>query len=64
MKVTVTIKTTQTATFNIGDIPPSLVKDLLTANEGTFDGNWSIGDLAGANEKYTTDSVEVVEVTR
>jgi hypothetical protein len=61
MKVDVTIKTTQTATLDIGNMPVNLIRDLLTKNDGTFDGNWSIGDVGGANEKWTTDSVEVVE---
>jgi hypothetical protein len=61
-KVKVTIKTTHTAMFNAGDIPANLIKALLEANDGTFDGNWSLGDIRAGNEKYVTDSVEVEEV--
>lgn len=59
MKVHVTIKNTQTATIDIGNLPINLVRDLLQSHDGTFDGNWSIGDVPSANEKWTTDSVEV-----
>ena len=60
MKVIVTIKNTQTTTIDIGDLPLGLIRDLLTDNDGTFDGKWSLGDVR-SNEKWTTDSVEVVE---
>lgn len=58
MKVRVTIKHTETATFDIGDLPINLVRDVLTKNDGTFDGNWSISD-ATRNDEWTVDSVEV-----
>lgn len=59
MKVLVTIKTTQTATIDIGNLPVNMVRDILTKNDGTFDGNWSISDVPSSGEKWTTDSVEV-----
>ena len=60
MKVLITIKTTRTATIDIGNLPIGLVRDLLTKNDGTFDGNWSVAD-ATRDDKWVTDSVEVVE---
>ena len=62
MKVNVTIKQTQTATIDIGQLPINLIRELLTKNDGTFDGNWSVGDIQGANEKWTYDSIEVEPV--
>ena len=58
MKVKVTIKQTQTATFDIGDLPLNMIRDILVANDGTFDDTWSLGDIRAA-ESWTTDSVEV-----
>jgi hypothetical protein len=63
MKVTVTVKHTQTATFDIGDMPVNMVRDVLIKNEGTFDGNWSLGDIRGG-DTWVVDSVEVVEATK
>lgn len=63
-RIKVTIKTTETATFDIGKVPAGLIRDLLTKNDGTFDGNWSLGDIPSGNQEYTTDSVEVEELTK
>jgi hypothetical protein len=59
MKVKVTIKKTETATIEIGDLKPSLVRDVLAKNNGTFDGNWSLYDVTDVRDEV--DSVEVVE---
>ena len=59
MKVLVTIKHTQTATIDIGKLPINMVRDILRANDGTFDCNWSIGDVPDSADKWVTDSVEV-----
>lgn len=64
MKVHVTIKETHTATIDIGNLPVRLVEDLLNKNEGTFDGNWSLGDVPGGDEKWVVDSVEVEPVSK
>lgn len=61
MKVTVTVKRTETVTFETGDIPGSLVRDLLVKNNGTFDGNWSLYDLPRPSVEDVVDSVEVIE---
>jgi hypothetical protein len=61
MKIRITIKNTHTVVTDIGSIPPNLIRELLVKNDGTFDGNWSPGDLPG-QETWTTDSVEVEEV--
>lgn len=59
-KIKVTIKHTQTAHFDIGDVPASLIRDLLEKNDGTFDDNWGLSDMqGGASEEWTVDSVEV-----
>jgi hypothetical protein len=62
MKVKVTITSRHVATFDAGDIPANLIKDILGANDGTFDGNWGIGDINGSTEEYITDFVEVEEI--
>ena len=63
MKVRVTIISKQVAVFDAGDFPVGLIRDILTKNDGTFDGNWSLGDIAKSNsETFTTESVEVEEV--
>lgn len=59
-KLSITIKHTQTATIDIGDLPINLVRDLLIKNDGTFDGNWSLGDIPNA-DKWGVESIEVVE---
>jgi hypothetical protein len=61
-KVEVTIITTHTVTFDAGDIPAPLLRDVLLANDGTFDGNWTLGDIRSEAEQYHTDSVTVEEV--
>jgi hypothetical protein len=61
MKVLVTIRTTQTATIDVGDLPIALIQDLLTKNDGTFDGNWGPSDVAKGTDAWVTDSVDVVE---
>jgi hypothetical protein len=60
-RVRVTIKQTQTATFDTGNLPVNLIRDVLRANEGTFDGNWSLGDVA-RDDKWVVDEVIVEEV--
>jgi hypothetical protein len=59
VKVLVTIKLTQTGIFETGDLPITLIRDLLVANDGSFDGNWGLGDVARGSEKYVTDEVTV-----
>ena len=61
MKLRITIISKQVVEFDAGDIPANLIKDLLTKNDGTFDGNWSPSDLRG-DDRYTTESIEVEEV--
>lgn len=61
MKVKVTILQQESATFDIGDLPINLVKDLLKKNDGSFDGNWSIADVTTKVE-YETTAVTVEEV--
>lgn len=61
-KVKATIKNTEEAIFDIGDLPLNLVRDLLVKNDGSFDGNWGLGDVGKST--WTTDSVEVVEVAK
>jgi hypothetical protein len=58
MKVKVTVHTTETATFETGDLPLSLIRDLLVKNDGTFDGNYAIGDVA-RDDEWTTNEVIV-----
>jgi hypothetical protein len=58
MKVEVTIQHKQTATFDAGDLPINLLRELLVKNEGTFDGNWGLGDVA-KNDKWEVESVVV-----
>ena len=61
-KVKVTVKHIETATFNTGDIPVALVRDLLTKHKGKFsdDGlGWSLGDL---DSDWETESVELEEL--
>lgn len=55
-KVIITIKNTETAVIDVGDLPVDLVRDILVKNNGSFDGNWGIGDLGA---KYEVDSVTV-----
>lgn len=64
MKIEVVIKQTQSATIDIGELPVNLVRDLLNKNEGTFDGNWGLSDVARGNEKWTVDSIEIEEVAK
>jgi hypothetical protein len=64
VKLEVTIKHTQTATIDIGALPVNLIRELLVQNNGTFDGNWSLGDIRSANEKWVVDSIDVVEVAK
>lgn len=61
MKVLVTIKQTETTTFDVGDIPVNLIRDLLVKNDGHFDDNWSAGDIGHA--EWMVDEVTVVEAT-
>lgn len=62
-RLKVTVRQTQTATFDSGDLPANLIRDLLQKADGTFDGNWSLSDVArGGNETWTTDEVIVEEV--
>lgn len=62
-KLKATIVSKQVVVFDSGDIPANLIKDVLTKNEGTFDGNWALGDVArNGSEVYTTESVEVEEI--
>jgi len=62
MKVEVVINHTQTATIDIGQMPVNLIRDLLAANDGTFDGNWSLSDVARSDEKWTVDLIQVTEL--
>lgn len=62
MKVKVAIVTTHTSTIDIGDIPIRLVQSLLENNDGTFDGNYGLGDIASRDEVYVTESVTVEKV--
>jgi hypothetical protein len=57
-KLRVTIIETRVATFDSGDIPANLIRELLLANEGSFDGKWGLDDVS-RNEKYTIDSITV-----
>lgn len=60
-KIQVTIKHTQTATLDTGDLPYRFIEDLLKKNDGTFDGNWGLGDVKNGDE-WNVDSIEVQEV--
>lgn len=62
-KVRVTIRQTQTATFDAGDLPIPLIKGLLEKNDGSFDGNYALADVS-RDENYVIDSVEVEQVTK
>jgi hypothetical protein len=61
MRVNVTIIERRTSTFDIGDLPIKMVKSLLIAGNGSFDGNYTTGDV-DRTEKYTVDSVEIEPV--
>lgn len=62
-KVKVTIKQTQSGTFDTGDIPANMVRDLLQKRaDGTFDGNWGLVDVARGTETWETDSIVVEEL--
>jgi len=59
-RVRVTVQHTQTVEFDRGDIPVNLIRDVLVKNDGTFDGNWSLGDVQA--DTWVVNSVEVEEV--
>lgn len=64
MKVHVTVIEKQTADFDVGDVPASLIEDLLKKGKtpGFFtDTDWSIWDLDSGVEYELTD-VKVEEV--
>jgi hypothetical protein len=63
VRVNVTIKHTQTATIDIGTLPILMVQRILQANDGTFDGNYSLGDVPGSSETWTVESVEVAQAS-
>ena len=61
MKVAITIKHTETAIVNIGDLPVGMIRELLVAGDGHFgDSGWGVGDLS--SDEWVTDSVTVEEV--
>lgn len=60
-KVRITIKHTESAVINIGDMPVELVRRLLVNNKGEFPNtDYSLGDL---NSDWETDDVSVEEVS-
>lgn len=62
MKVKVTIIHKEVATVDVGDLPIRLVQNLLEKHEGSWDGNYGLGDTG--NDEWTVESVEVEEVTK
>lgn len=63
-KTTITIKATTTICADLGDVPPGLVRDLITkGGDGTtLSGDWSIFDMdspRGALIDTVLDSVTV-----
>lgn len=64
MKVSVVIKHTQTAVLDIGDLPIRLITDLLTKNDGTFNGEWGLGDIRQSGEQWSVDTIEVTETAK
>jgi hypothetical protein len=60
-KVTVIIKHTQTATFDIGDLPVNAFRTImLEQGDGTIDGNYGLGEIPGS-DVWVIDSIEVEE---
>lgn len=60
-KVRVTIKHTQTGTFDTGSLPADLVRDVLVKNDGTFDGDWNLTDVA-RDDAWVVDEILVEEI--
>ncbi len=57
-KLKVTVKETNVFTFDSGDLPKNLIKELLDKNEGSFDGNWGLYDVTKGPDR-TIDSIVV-----
>lgn len=62
-RVKVTLLHEETAEFDTGDLPVTLIRELLKKNDGTFDGNWGLGDVSRkADFKPMMDTLVVEEV--
>ena len=57
MNVRITVKHVQIAIIDIGDLPVDMISALLNKNEGTFDGNWCLGDVPGGDDKWVVESI-------
>jgi len=59
MRVKVTVVFTETATIDIGDLKPNLIRQLLEENDGALAKDWGLYDVATVER--TIESVDVAE---
>lgn len=61
MRVKVVIHRREESIFDIGDMRPEIIRDILLEHEGAFTEKWTVYDVAGM--QYEVDSVEVTEMS-